>query len=106
MNKVTSVIVYIVIFAVAYSGVSYGIRALSGNTKDPASLTKEEYLANVNKNCTKDNMFTAAECQCVYTEMIDTYGVEATLKFDKAAAAGEEQDYDQYQDIFKKCLDY
>lgn len=66
-------------------------------------LTKEGYLKIVERNYSADDEFTLTETKCVYSYLIDTYGVQEALYID--TKADESNDIDpRLFEAAERCL--
>lgn len=101
-SKITvAIVVLILLGLIGVLPRMLGRASVNSSERLPSSYTKAEYIdLALEKSHPDDREMTI----CVYSYLIDNYGVPATLKMDMRAVADENDIDPAIFDAYKKCL--
>lgn len=67
------------------------------------AVTRQEYLNTAKANCVEGGLEEKV-CQCFYSEMVDSYGIDETYKMDTASSTSNELDT-RMESVLRSCYE-
>lgn len=103
-NKVAFIVVFAIFLAVMFSVRFIASETVATNEYEAPELTRDYYLELVEEKYDPAYGMTLTETKCLYTYLIDRYGVQETARMDQKAIADPAHVDTRVEDAIRWCL--